>query len=738
MKPGARSLFSGRPALIALPFLVCGILLAVSLDLPYSIPLILSIALFFALAATYLKGRFAASAWLLAVTLVFLGWYLTELATGDLPPNHISRFAAESGQVVLLGVVEEEPDIRSDKVYLVIEVDSVYKDDIWFPTLGRVRVSVKGTGYDFSHGDRLSLRGFLYSPNGPDNPGEFDYSAYLWSKGIFAAMSVSSAARAEVIQRGETFLSRVVSPLRIKLLSQTKQYLSPVSAAVLSGFILGERRDIPEKYQDLFRDTGTLHLMAVSGSNVALILAIFALPLSLLRIRRSIRVMVLLLITVFFAILTRLEPSVMRASIMAAVGLVAYGWIRKPDYINLLAFAGLLMLLWQPLQIFDIGAQLSFAATFGIVYALPRLMQILPRPSSATRRGLVWILALLLSTIAAQAAVLPLMAHHFGNLPALGTMANLPVGIMASASSSIGIAFYFSTLAGGWLSQLVSVPLEMLLNLTLSALAFFASLPYANIKVASPGILLIAIYWALLYLVFEITGIKRLSRLSLIFILILGNFWLWDGLLRSRPDWSLEFFDLGRSRAWIFAAKNQPTIACLDCNDPEGGADDIIVPHILGHHGGRLDLLISNTPDSSEVKRLAARFSAPLFDLEKLASEASAISPTSLTSIDYQAASNFPAALKVIWDSSDNEGGGKDGLPMLQIDVGDGQIILAGRTGAGTLSNLQVHSRVIVLELPWSAYARSSCLETIRDLNPEAVIFSPDRHTAFMPRHETN
>jgi competence protein ComEC len=413
------SLFFGRPGLVAILLFILGIFIALLLQLPYSIPLIFIIITFFVLTYSYLKGWMPTSAWLTTILIVLLGWYLTRLSVGPFAPNHIENLARNGGRVELVGKIVEEPDIRSDKTYLVVEADSLLKGRVWIPTFGRLRAGIKDGGSRYEHADIIKLNGYIYIPEGPRNPGAFDYRAYLRNKDISAAISVSEPNQVIVLEKGRSFLSTVITPLRTWLVSKTREYLTPLSAALLSGFILGEQRDIPDEYQDLFRNTGTLHLMAVSGSNVGVVLALFAFPLTLLRVPRQIKVVILFLVVVFFAILTRLQPSVVRASIMATVGLIAYGWIRKPDYINLLSFSGLLMLLWRPLQLFDVGVQLSFAATFGIIYALPKVnsgLLFLKGRVGGWLRNLIIVVA---STVAAQLAVLPLMAHYFQNIPCL-------------------------------------------------------------------------------------------------------------------------------------------------------------------------------------------------------------------------------------------------------------------------------------------------------------------------------
>ncbi len=732
-----RSIFSRRPALVALLFYLAGIFISLKLQVHYLIPLALTVASLIAVIYIYLKDAGKWIGWSAALLLVFLGWFNTNLSTGSFPPNHVKNLAGLGGKVGLAGHIVEEPDIRTDRTYIVVETDSVSMGQYWIPSMGRVRAKVNNGGSRYNHADIVTIIGYLYEPKGPRNPGGFDYGAYLRAKGIFAAMSVSGPHNVTIIERGQSFLSTVVTPLRGYLISKTKEHLSPVSAAILSGFILGERRDIPEEYQTLFRNTGTLHLMAVSGSNVAMVIIIFAYPLALLGLPRSIKIIILLAVILFFALLTRLEPSVVRASIIASVGLVAYGWIRKPDYINVLGFAGLIMLLWRPMQIFDVGLQLSFAATFAIVYALPHILSWLSFLNRMRLRWLSWILALSLSTVAAQLAVMPLLARYFNNMPLVGTVANIPIGILASLSTAAGVIFYFLTPLGGWVSNLAAAPLELMLHIVTYLLKFFSSLPHANQAVSSPGWLQIAFYWVLLYVVYETIIRRRLSRTGITIGLAMFSIVVWSGLVESRPSWRVEFIEIGRNRAWIFSDVKGTTVASYDCYRAEDNPNRVLIPHILNFYDGRLDYLFSATADSPDVVELKEAFSARLIAADSVVYLLNRQPEAANKKEDNIASEGFPENIKVVWGEPDNRGEEDKTLPALQINAGDGILIFAAWSDPRIFAEFQAEEKVRLLEMPWSAYSQDLCRKLIGRLDPEMIVFSPDRLSIAMPRSRT-
>jgi competence protein ComEC len=725
-----RSLLSGRPALVALVSYIPGVLLALLTDIDYLVPFALSITFLLITFYYYTKGGWKSAGWSAVALMLCVGWFNSALDRGPFPPNHISRVAEIGGRVKIAGIISEEPDIRSDRTYLVINIDSVRTGGRWIPSLGRARVKVGEGGSLYNHADRILARGYLYKPRGAANPRGFDYGAYLRARNIHAAVSVRNRRDVEIVEKGHSFLGDVVSPLRTYLLGKTKQHLSPVSAAILSGFILGERRDIPEEYRTMFRNTGTLHLMAVSGSNVGLVLAVFAYPLVLLRIPRRIRVFLLIPVIFFFALLTRMEPSVVRASIMATVGLLAYGWLRKPDYINVLGLAGLVMLLWEPAMIFDVGLQLSFAATFSIVFAVRGSLRLLSRLKIPDIASFRWFLALCMTTVAAQTAVMPLMARYFNNVPMAGIVANIPIGILAALSTALGIAFYFLSLLGHWAGRIAAVPLDLVLDGVQYCLRFFSAIPHANIRWSSPGWPAIILYWIVLYAGHEAVIRRRLSKTSVVAALVTLNFMIWNGLGRPYPSWKLDFVDGGRNRIWIFSNVGGETLACYDCYDNRYDPNRIMIPHLLNFFDGRLDYLVTSTPQAPQITELAAEFSPAVFS----PASSGAGNPDVGGLADGVAdlfAESMPTWANVVWGKSDNK---KDmTLPALEFRVEEGVMVFSAWRGAYGQLEPYHNRRVILLEMPWTAYAQSAVRKMIEEIEPDLVVFSPGLRSVSMP-----
>jgi len=235
---------------------------------------------------------------------------------------------------------------------------------------------------------------------------------------------------------------RMVSRIHTVISGVTSR-LPDTDAALLRGLLIGDDRDHPEELVRAFRAAGMGHLVAVSGQNVALVLAWVA-PLIAGR-RRSVRVAVIVLVVALFAFVTRLEPSVVRAAVMVIIvrGAAAYG--REIGAARALLVTVAVLLVVDPFLVRSVGFVLSVAATAGLVFLTPGLASVL---------GTGAVARIAAATIAAQLAVAPFALWWFGSLPIVAVPANVVAVPIASGVMVVGLPL---VLACGALEGLASL-----------------------------------------------------------------------------------------------------------------------------------------------------------------------------------------------------------------------------------------------------------------------------------------
>ena len=214
--------------------------------------------------------------------------------------------------------------------------------------------------------------------------------------------------------------SRLANDLR-RTLARGAEALPERQRSLLAGITLGDDRAQPADMADAFQAAGLTHLLAVSGQNVAFVMVIAA-PL-LTRLRFGSRLAATLGVLAMFALVTRAEPSVLRATAMAAVAAVGTATGRPASSVRTLALGATAMLLIDPLLATSLGFRLSLAGATGIVVGAGRIEDLLPGPR--------WLAVPLSVTVAAQAAVSPLLVAAFGSVP----LASLPANMLAAPAA---------------------------------------------------------------------------------------------------------------------------------------------------------------------------------------------------------------------------------------------------------------------------------------------------------------
>jgi competence protein ComEC len=292
-------------------------------------------------------------------------------------------------------------------------------------------------------GDRVSVRGTLQPLTGFDE-------RFRWRHAV-AELAVSELVD---FAPPSSPLLRTANRARTVVLAGTDR-LPPTERALLAGFLLGDTRSIPDPLVDDFRAGGLSHLLAVSGANVAFVLAI-ASPL-LGRLRLGNRFLGGVTVLVLFGTMTRWEPSVLRACAMAAVAMTAMFLGRPVPAARILALAAIGLLVVDPFLVHSVGFLLSCGAAAGIILLSTRIAARIPGPRP--------LAAALGVTAAAQLGVLPVLLPVFGSVPLVALPANLLAAPVVGPLTVWGLV---AGTVGGWtgpgIARILQLPTYALLR----------------------------------------------------------------------------------------------------------------------------------------------------------------------------------------------------------------------------------------------------------------------------------
>ncbi|MFQ6042777.1 MAG: ComEC/Rec2 family competence protein, partial [Candidatus Poribacteria bacterium] len=381
------------------------------------------------------------------------------------------------------------------------------------------------------YGDVVEVVGELRQPQGKRNEGGFDYRAYLARKGVFGIIYVRDAASVKRVGEGSGYLwMRWMDNLRRKVEEIFERTMkgAPVYANVLKGIILGQKRALPEDILLSFKNSGIMHILAVSGLHVGMIAfagfllfnLLFKLFASLIdaiiQFRRgsspsedSPPAKTFQFITaekyvyaltaglvILYACIVGYRPSVIRASVIIILYFIAKIIDRDTDLLNLLGFAALLLLLFNATSLWEIGFQLSFATTAAIIYFMSKwevLLALLPKSKPFQLANKIFLLPLGISA-SAQIASQPIIARHFNVIYPIAIFTNI---------AAVWVVWYivcvaFITVMTGFIWIPLALPFAYANRLAIWILLrithFFSNLPYAVVEVPTPSLRFFVVY----------------------------------------------------------------------------------------------------------------------------------------------------------------------------------------------------------------------------------------------------
>jgi len=390
-------------------------------------------------------------------------------------------------EVIMAGTVAREPDTRENSTRLVVVADSVIlkardkETDI--KRYDREKILVVASPFpEFEYGDFVSVKGKLEKPENfkTESNKIFDYNAYLAKEGIYYVISFADVSLVE--RKGGNFLKSGLYSLKHLLIGNLEKVLPEPHSSLASGVLVGGKNSLGKELEDDFRVAGIIHIIVLSGYNIMIVADYIMKFFSFLP--RLGGLWAASVGIVAFAIMTGGSATVVRASIMAILALVARSVGRIYLVNRALFVAGFAMILHNPkILAFDFSFQLSFLATLGLIHLAPIVEK---RLSFITRK--YNLREYIVSTVATQIIVLPLILYRMGEMSLVAVPVNalvlffIPWTMLASFLASIAAFF------GGVIALPFSFVAYVLIEYELKVVEVFASLPYASVEVGGFGV----------------------------------------------------------------------------------------------------------------------------------------------------------------------------------------------------------------------------------------------------------
>jgi competence protein ComEC len=550
--------WSYRPAArIALLFIIGIVLSGAMRGDPHLLLFVVAVnALFAVFLRSSSVGGFPLSELAGHMLVILLGWYAGA--------DRISRVEADvlnpgwyGERVYVEGRIESEPARKGSRSEMVVHAERVLRatksQEVNRRLLVHVVKSARWMDADsLQVGDAIRFTGTLEPLPGARNPGEFDYGRYLSLNGVQGFITVRDSNAIALRQRSSGLtLSGIIGRAQKEIYGVFDRYHNTEEAAYLKGVVLGYRADLSAEVKESFMNTGTIHILAVSGSNVVVVALIFASMVGFLRVSRNLSTFLTLIGLLWYMVITGLSPSVIRATIMGIAILGGSLLGRKGDVYNSLGFAALVMLVWDPTYLFDVGFQLSFAAVISIVYFYPKLEPIIELiPGRFVKSGLVKSgLQLFLVSLAAQIGTMPFTAFYFGRVSIVAVVANLLVVPVSGINVLLGFATVAFSIVSNWAAASYAALDDLLVTLLLRFVLWCSRAPFAYVETMSVGGTFTLFYYICVLGLFNVTK-PRIVVWSTLALLVSANSIVYYRLITpSAPPLTVTVIDVGQGDA---------------------------------------------------------------------------------------------------------------------------------------------------------------------------------------------
>ncbi len=419
---------------------------------------------------------------------------------------------------------------------------------------GKTLVTISSKDNDFSNfniGNTYKMKGKLRTPFKASNPSQFDYGKYLRN---FNTYTVFYADKSDCIEIKEKLslkwkFLQGLNNIRNRIINTHAKYLQSPNLEILGGIVFGDDAVAPPDYiKTSFANSGLLHILAASGMNVAFIYGFWYFILRRLRIPFRFTVISGMGVVVLYTLMTGLGPSVIRAALMLIFILAGKLIDRDAHSVALLALVGGLMLIYNPAYINDVGFQLSFIVTFGLLTTAGAVMSKFKNSKIPD-----WLLGGTLIPIIAQIWVIPIQMFYFNTISTYSVFANISIMPFLSIISFGG--FVSSVLAiftpiAKWICLITDFILKYLLDILVAISNFFSHLPASTIEAPHPSILQIFLYYSIV-LIITYAFKRGFNKKCLIFLGIITALLLGTIIRIPNNNLNIITFDVENADAFL-------------------------------------------------------------------------------------------------------------------------------------------------------------------------------------------
>lgn len=472
-------------------FFILGILISYCFKIKIICFFILFIIVFSIYIILFLRKNHNSYLFLVLISLLGIGITSRDLNSSILKQNTGVRMD-------LGGVVDKVIWDKDNQSKYIIKINSIGLDEN--KVILNENTSLKIIGKtNLEIGDKICFSGVLNLPIENTNPYLYNQRKNLLCQGIHTSITIKDNFIENINKRDKSFKYRARISFE-RHVDESLNGLYKANSDLMKGIILGNSSYLEDDVLSAYRNVGLAHILAVSGLHIGIIAGFLTFILSRLGVQRKINIIFTLIVIWIYGYLIGFPPSILRANIMFSLLFLSQMMFEPYDSINTLFLALFILLVANPLSIFHVGFQLSFIATFSIIYFFKRVRWIFyPYNNKLTTT--------LSSLISLYIGILPVQLHYFNSFSAIAIISNIVIAPLLS------LALIMSTII--ILIPLLKGIIGFLLNIILNIESYLVGFAYkSNFLVLEWGSLNAGefiLYFVFILILFKIIDIRKLK-----------------------------------------------------------------------------------------------------------------------------------------------------------------------------------------------------------------------------------
>lgn len=429
------------------------------------------------------------------------------------------------------------------------------------------------------YGDSLYIEGEFKQPEEARNYKGYNYKQYLKTKKIIGTVELE---KVKILKSSNgSFIHNIQKYIRDTI----NGTLTDEEGNLLLAILLGDKDKLSEDIQESFKTSNLSHMLAVSGAHVSYIILglTYVLQNSIIG-KKNGKIVCIIFLLAFMAI-TNFTPSVTRACIMAILTLFSSIIYRKSDVYTNISVAALITLIFNPYSLLDLGFQLSYGGTIGIIIFIKRIQE-----KKSNSKVINYIKQMALVSIYANIIIIPIMMYHFNTVSFTFIISNIMASPILGIIVITGFLFIITSITVKQLTRLIAIFIKPILSILIKISQICSKLPFSNILVVTPYMFNVISYYAIiLYCIKSKKNNKCKIIICLLIVLILINFIIYIFPQKLR----IFFIDVGQGDSTLIITPDKKTVLI------DGGGSDsfdvgkkVLLPYLLDRRILKIDYVL--------------------------------------------------------------------------------------------------------------------------------------------------